>query len=289
MTLKQFLKAGAGIVLALLLKSTGLVFFIKWPLMAVSALGGIALAFVPFQDRPLETWVVAFLKSIYSPTIYLYKKTGVKNWLDIDLTRPVEEEKTTEEELPTKDEKQVHEFIVSLPTTKQETVETTEEQVEVEELPKVVDEVRSQPIVTTNQPMVVNKPTEEPTPTAEVLVSRPEVVDLQLKTQRLEATGEAIFGSIPMPDTPEAPNMLVGMVTNKEGKIVEEAIIEIQDSAGNPVRVLKTNALGQFKIMSPLANGKYLVITEKEGSSFARVNIELKGAIVEPIRIIATA
>ena len=79
--------------------------------------------------------------------------------------------------------------------------------------------------------------------------------------------------------------MVVGMVTDFEGKIVEGAIVEIQDEKGNPSRVLKTNALGQFKTTSPLANGKYLVITEKEHYSFDRVDISLTGKIVEPIKI----
>jgi hypothetical protein len=76
MTLKQFLKAAGGIIIALLINSSGLLFFIKWPLMLVFGAGGLALAFVPFQDRPLETWVLSFIKSIYSPTIYTYKRTG---------------------------------------------------------------------------------------------------------------------------------------------------------------------------------------------------------------------
>ena len=79
------------------------------------------------------------------------------------------------------------------------------------------------------------------------------------------------------------------MVTDREGKIVEGAIVEIQDEKGNPSRVLKTNPLGQFKTTTPMANGKYLVITEKETYKFDRVNIGLTGKIVEPIKIKANA
>jgi len=112
--------------------------------------------------------------------------------------------------------------------------------------------------------------------------------DLNLKkADKLEATGKALFGEIPMPDIPEIPNLIVGMVTNKEGKIVEGAIVEIQDEHGNPARVLKTNSLGQFKIASPLQNGKYLIICEKENFNFDRVDIDLSGKIVQPIKIIS--
>ena len=61
----------------------------------------------------------------------------------------------------------------------------------------------------------------------------------------------------------------------------------MQDEAGNPSRVLKTNALGQFKSSAPLANGRYLIITEKEGLKFDRVNVDLAGEIIQPIKIIS--
>jgi len=110
---------------------------------------------------------------------------------------------------------------------------------------------------------------------------------LGLKTQKLGATGQAVFGQIPMPDIPETPNLIVGMATDQKGKIVEGVIVEIQDEHGNPARVLKTNQLGQFKIASPLQNGKYLLIAEKSGYKFDRINLELAGKIVQPIKIIS--
>ncbi|KKQ92310.1 MAG: hypothetical protein UT14_C0005G0007 [Candidatus Shapirobacteria bacterium GW2011_GWE1_38_92] len=51
MTLKQFGKAAGGVVIALLINASGLIFFVKWPLIVIAAGGGLAMAFVPFQDR----------------------------------------------------------------------------------------------------------------------------------------------------------------------------------------------------------------------------------------------
>ena len=73
------------------------------------------------------------------------------------------------------------------------------------------------------------------------------------------------------------------MVVDTQGKIVENAIIEIEDAEGNPSRVMRTNPLGQFKSSTQLANGDYMVITEKEGFQFDVVKINMKGEIVEPI------
>ena len=256
MTLKQFGKAAGGIILAVIVNAMPIVFFIKWPLMIIFAVGGLAMAFLPYQDRPLETWLMAFIKSIYSPTIYLYKKNKPENWLDIDLSKTIKT--TTEEkiEVPQKEEEKVEEFINSLPS------------VEREKIQEIKNEEK------------------------EVVGERQEIKvapRLDLKTQKLEATGEVMSGSIPMPTIPKSPNILVGMVLDTGQKIVEGAIVDLQDKNGNSSRVLKTNQLGQFKTLTPLSSGKYLIVTDKEGLKFDRVEIILENKIVEPIKIIAKA
>ncbi len=284
MTLKQFLKAAGGIILALLINSTKLVFFVKWPLMLTFGAGGLALAFVPFQDRPLETWVKAFIKSIYSPTIFIYHKVAPKNWLDLDPSKVIalpKEEEEEEKTLPIKEKSKVKEFIGSLPSVKREI-----QKEEINEQPTVNSKIKPEEMVNKDQIAV-----ETVKSTAGIVVEDEQKIEkagLGLKTQKLEATGEVKFGSIPMPDIPEIPNIIVGMVMNTQGKIIEGAIIEVQDEKGNPTRVFKTNSLGQFKTSTPLASGRYLVVVEKEGLSFDRVNIDLKGEIVQPIKVTAT-
>lgn len=76
MTLKQFFQVAGGVVIALIFYSTPLHPIIKWPLIIFFVLLGAALAFLPFEERPLEKWIVAFFRSIYSPTLYTWKKTA---------------------------------------------------------------------------------------------------------------------------------------------------------------------------------------------------------------------
>lgn len=78
MTLKQFFQVAGGAVIALLIYSTNLPGYVKWPLIILSFLTGVALAFFPIEDRPLEVWIIAFFKSIYSPTLFVWKKTDKK-------------------------------------------------------------------------------------------------------------------------------------------------------------------------------------------------------------------
>ncbi len=299
MTLKQFLKAAAGIIMAILINSTGLIVIVKWPLMLVSAGIGLLLAFVPFEDRPLETWVMAFIKSIYSPTIYTYKKRNDNGWLDLDFTKSNNENKD-EAEKPienknlfvsvTKDTSEAKNKIIrermnvktavesikdninSVKSIKKETKELFDTKITVKEKVETKDEVQ-----------VENIP-EESVKTNDW---RDQKTDLNLKKEKLEATGNAVFGTIPMPDRPDIANIIVGMATNWDGKIIDGVIVEIQDEHGSPTRVIKTNSLGQFKISTPLANGRYLIIAEKEGYIFDRVNVDLAGKIIDPIRIIS--
>lgn len=289
MTLKQFAKAAGGIIIAVLIYKTKLLAIFKWPLMFISGGLGLALAFIPFEDRPLETWAISFLRSIYAPTIYTYKKKN-EDWLELSGTQKKEEETAQLYENRNAEiifKKNTTQTITSGARSKLKVKNTKNGKDEVVEIaPKQnnVVEKKTEPIVNEIKEEIKITPEEK---TTEVNIQERKVVDLNLKKEKLEATGKAVFGSIPMPNRPDIPNVIVGMATNSEGKIVDGVIVEIQDVHGNPTRVIKTNALGQFKISTPLANGRYLVIAEKEGYSFDRVNIDLKGEIVDPVRIIA--
>jgi len=280
MTLKQFGKAAGGVAIAMLINASKLVFFVKWPLVFLFGAGGLALAFLPYEDRPLDAWIGTFLKAIYSPTIYLYRKKARENWLEIDKakTEAVEVEEEAEEKAVKKDKVKVKEFIESLPSIKREREKAGAVKEERE---------REQP----GAVVVGEKETKEEIEEGAVEADwRLEGAKVKIKpSERLMATGKANFGAIPMPDIPELPNLVVGMVMGADGKIIDGAIVEILDENGNPSRVLKTNSLGQFRTSAQLANGKYLVVPEKEGFNFDRVGVDLRGQIVQPIRIIANA
>jgi len=73
MTLKQFAELAAGLVIAWITFNSSANFFIKWTLGPFAAFLGFALAFVPFEDRPLDQWIINFIKAIYKPTQFLYR------------------------------------------------------------------------------------------------------------------------------------------------------------------------------------------------------------------------
>lgn len=79
MTIKQFFEVAGGALISLLIYATGLPFIIKWPLIIFFILFGAALAFVPLEERPLEEWLLAFVRSVYSPTQFTWQHGKTKD------------------------------------------------------------------------------------------------------------------------------------------------------------------------------------------------------------------
>lgn len=76
MTVKQFAYLGAGAILAVISFYAPLFFIIKVPLVLLTAGFGAALAFLPIEGRPLDVMLSYYLKALFSPTEYVYQKTG---------------------------------------------------------------------------------------------------------------------------------------------------------------------------------------------------------------------
>lgn len=76
MTIKQFGFLAGGAILAYISYKLPLPFFFSWPLTTVFALGGIGFAFVPIEERPMDVWVLSFIKNVYSPTIFTWEKSN---------------------------------------------------------------------------------------------------------------------------------------------------------------------------------------------------------------------
>lgn len=74
MTMKQFGYLAGGAILAYISFKLPLPFFFTWPLTVLFALTGIGFAFVPIEERPMDVWVLSFLKSVYNPTQFVWHR-----------------------------------------------------------------------------------------------------------------------------------------------------------------------------------------------------------------------
>src|SRR3989344_3601388 len=76
MTLKQFGFLAGGVIIAYIIYKLPLPSLITLPIAFLIALTGVAFAFLPIQERPLDRWLIAFIKSIYSPTQFIWRKNN---------------------------------------------------------------------------------------------------------------------------------------------------------------------------------------------------------------------
>lgn len=308
MTLKQFFQVAGGAIIALIVYSSGLPSYVKWPVIIVSFLFGVALAFFPLEDRPLETWIFAFLKSIYSPTVYVWKKLPQKHSVfqpepapAAGAVTPALVQATPREAVVVNLQEPTAAF-PSLEKGEQEFLSKVSEHFNAPAAPVLIPTafpsqglfrptavpLRKKVEVDRVKPIHVEptlKATREPPKKPEAPSSGSNIIGPSVG-RKIEGSLAARFSLEAAPPIPPTkPNVIVGQVVDPDGKIVESAILEIKDEEGRSVRALKSNKLGHFMIVTPLSDGKYQIITEKEGLNFDPASLTVKGEIVQPIAI----
>lgn len=73
-TLKQFGIAVLGVIFAFACFHLPIPIIFRVPICTVIILGAIGTAFIPIQDRSMDVWIRNFLRSIYSPTQWIWRK-----------------------------------------------------------------------------------------------------------------------------------------------------------------------------------------------------------------------
>ncbi|MDP1710168.1 MAG: carboxypeptidase-like regulatory domain-containing protein [bacterium] len=272
MTLKQFFQLAGGIAAGFFFYSLPILAIVRWPFAIVSVILGVALAFLPLEERPLERWIFAFFKAIYSPTIYSWKRgaANLKFFQDEPVGTSVEVSAEQAGALSggsplEKLEGAEKSFLSTISGMFSGTVAipvTPTVRVEVEKPKMLIEERRA-------------------IPTATASTVAPVIMGNEFIT-----TNKAQFSDDAAPPSPpESPNIAVGQVVDDQRKIVDGAIIEIKDISGRPVRALRSNKAGHFVIVTPLDTGQYEITTEKEGFAFTPVSFEAKGENIPPILV----
>ena len=303
MTLKQFFQVGGGALIAILLYSSGLPVYIKWPLIVISFLLGVALAFFPLEDRPLSKWLFLFMKSVYAPTLYIwmanyqkpnyFQPEGIDPALAIQPPVVLPETAVAAPGTPPALEQNEEQFLNKVEALDQ-TIPSTQTPVVMSEVQEEIpenqeeEEIEKQPLTVPEVSSIALEKHEEPTQIPQSTIPALDVgsdVNPMAGSEVLNA-GAAQFSNDaapPMPPTRE--NVIVGQVMDQTGKMVENAILEVKDAEGRAARALRSNKLGHFMIVTPLTDGTYTIETDKEGLTFDPITIEASGSIIPPIAI----
>jgi len=290
MTLKQFGYLAGGVILGLLFYGLPLAGIIKWPLILLSGFLGFAFAFMPIEERPLSTWLFAFIKAVFSPTLFVWQKKPKK----LEIFEPIVHQPATLK-APPPDVFQFRQYLTTLPQTQTKNPLDQKEEEFLKQIATLFPTTKTPftPQLKTPPPVFPKREVAQPSPSLPKKPSpkppaKPPIeafIYRQFRKPRRPAVEAKTSKELPIPIPPPGPNIISGMVFDKNGDIVEGAILEIRNMEGLPVRALKTNKLGQFIIATPLENGQYEIEIEKEGLSFDIIKFEAKGELIPPFEI----
>lgn len=325
MTLKQFGYLAIGLTIAYFIFVALVVNypFIAWPLIILSAFLGFAFAFVPINSRPLDYWLKAFLKAIYSPTKRVWTKDRkifvqdplFKSRLFMYISSLNQQNlSTTSAQIkpaPAVSPVPMPPLPQVMPTTEQldKTVELAREaqslQVRIIQTERQLNQIK-------NQAMQPNQPNANYTNQVNSVLDqlqkllgqaseiKKQMDVLQQPSKQLDATltpksEPAVKIKVAVPSKSKQtqvalttfPNVINGIVKDSSNSYLDGAVVVIYDKEGMPVRALKTNKLGQFSGSTPLPNGTYTIEIEKEGNTFDVLQIDLEGQLIPPLQITA--
>jgi len=297
MTLKQFLEVAGGVVIAVILFKTGLPNIIKWPFILISLATGSLSAFVPVAGRPFDQWIITFFQVIYKPTLYYWKRKA--HIPDVFKYQSKNSNQTLDSQpinLTPQRHQRVHEYLASIKQPSQKQTQVTVEQKKEAQILSYFNETKKEkkPSQTTTSESAKQKNTpvgkNEPIATQQASSTDPiNSTKMSPKTMTTRTAAGVIFNQdLPFPSTPVEPNKIVGMILTKNRDLVPNAIVEVKDRQGVIERAVKTNALGQFFITTPLKNGTYILWVGKEGLNFQPVSLTLNNKIMPPLEIIAS-
>src|SRR3972149_333733 len=116
LTVRQFITMAIPMSIALLVYFSNLPNAIRLPLGGAIALFALFAALVPIQGRPLERWVIAFIKAVLAPTQRVWiKEPKIPEFLSIVTAPPPAKEKPNEV-ITTLSREKLFDYLRSLPT-----------------------------------------------------------------------------------------------------------------------------------------------------------------------------
>ncbi|MBI4137367.1 PrgI family protein [Candidatus Roizmanbacteria bacterium] len=232
MTLKQFfyLLFAAGLALVFWKGPFGI---LSVPLALGVLLLGVAFAFLPVQERPMEIWLKNFIVSIYSPTEYIWKQERIVPEY-LKPARAVAPKKAK----PKQDVESLHQDARDKLQQYLQTIKETETHSADKQETSVLTQMTS----------YINDPSLESV--------RPATTVSQETTQTKHTDPLAL------------PVGIVAGTVRAHQTPLADILIHVNNTSGETVRMLKTNAAGQFHSQLELGPGTYQFVTEDPNSQY---------------------
>jgi hypothetical protein len=305
MTLKQFAELAAGGIIAFIVYKSNLIGVVKWPMFVFVIILAIMIAFVPIEERPLDFWIITYLKNLWKPTKFFWKKTPkIPDFFNYKPGQNQNLDITPEVNYSPAKKERIQEYLQSIPNTDEELDEwdisynqrvnnlvANFEQVKVK-----AENVSVQRKAKTNKPQLKTR--------IRKLKSLEEIQEQQTQNAELDFVTDEPENLSPPKTTnkeldqasnaekeqtqEEKSNQLQGLIKNSNNEPVSNALIEVfAKNEEQAIRISKSNTDGEFFIKTALPNGEYQIKTEADGLVFMPISIRLTGRTVPVIEIIA--
>lgn len=233
MTLRQFLYLVIFFPIGFIMYKLIPIPFVNIVLAVLIGVVGIAFAFIPIQDRPLEVWLKNFIRRLNSPTQYTFKKRSDRIGTIENL------------------------YFTSDPHLALTHVETKEK------LNKYIQSTKN-----TDQDLAatIDKRTQKQHGHIQDLLEQTKHTDpAKIKKADVSLSNQPTTSS---EDTIKQP-FVTGIVKNRKQIPLPGILVSIKDTSGNQLRLLKTNPHGIFATYSPLSPGDYRFgISDPKGNYF---------------------
>ncbi|HWS23249.1 MAG TPA: PrgI family protein [Anaerolineales bacterium] len=305
MTIKQFIFLSTGIGFAIAFYYSNLFFFFKWFFVFLSSMIGFAIAFMPFEGRPLDQWFVNYLRAIYRPTFFIWKKQSpIPDYFTHTVSispQAMSDAAEISKIAAIRRQQGLSSYLTTLPQDNDTDLDARERAAaknftSLFQLSPPPPVARTPAQATLNIPIPkattpqIHSPHEESETIVPLSQLSPSPESSSASTTIIteaptNTTAATTSSTLPFPSSPTVPNVIVGMVIDPAGKIVPEAIVEVIDQSGLPARATKTNQLGQFFSTTPLKRGTYYINIDKPGLNFDTIELQLTGQVVEPLKI----
>jgi hypothetical protein len=285
MTLKQFGYLAVGVILGYLffrfLPTPGIINFFVGILFAG---GGAALAFLPLQGRPLDIWIKSFIKSVYSPTQYLWHKN---NRPPAILLKPIKRGTIARADVADVDQK-LNTYLQKKGAKLEDRLDKEEEKAirQVENRGRKVEGGKGNE---KGGRLKVEDGKQKTTVEAKVDKSANLSAYMPKMGVRILDDNQKTKSGFPKGQPKPLPNIVSGTVIGPGGKLLSNILVTIKDENKVTARALKTNTLGLFVSSIPLQNGVYYIeVEDQEGKfNFDIIKLTLHGSPFEPIEIVA--
>lgn len=155
---------------------------------------------------------------------------------------------------------------------------TDEKDREIERLKKQIEEFQ-------NQIRSQNQEDDNDLELQRNLAEKIDMMSAEIKSLRERVDGQSTK-PIPelKPQSTDRPNIVNGIVVDKEDNPVSGVSVEVKDSQGFPLRKTISDKNGLFTMSTPLPNGEYILDFEKVGKVFTDYKINLTGTVVPNLK-----